>query len=243
MTIPRPPGQQCAQALAQPYSGGHGRSPHHHPPAWLRTTGPLAGQAGHSPSQCMLPATETEEACSACQEGSGFNPQFQEALSAAPPTSHSPGILGPWGRGLAGVHGVFLVAGLPPPGTVDSPGPTFSSGQGQISAWQPGGLSWALGASCPAALPSSIERRGLLPGPSQWSDHSGPLPAPPHPPPGWSLASTASHLQGGLCFSHAGTLLLPACLWETWTPLPTQPLPGPGAAEASPPHLCHQPLA
>ena len=105
---------------------------------------------------------------------------------------------------------MFPVAGLPPPRTVDSPGPTFSSGQGQISAWQPGGLSWALGAPCPAALPSSIERRGLLPGPSQWSDHSGPLPAPPHPPPGWSSASTASHLQGGLCFSHAGTLLLPA---------------------------------
>ena len=184
-----------------------------------------------------------EEACSACQEGSGFNPQFQEALSAAPPTSHSPGILGLWGGGLAGVHGVFPVAGLPPPRTVDSPGPTFSSGQGQISAWQPGGLSWALGAPCPAALPSSIERRGLLPGPSQWSDHSGPLPAPPHPPPGWSSASTASHLQGGLCFSRAGTLLLPACLWETWTPIPTQHLPGPGAAEASPPHLCHQPLA
>lgn len=51
-----------------------------------------------------------------------------ERRSAAPPTTHSPGIRGPCGGRWTGVHGVFPAPGLPPPRMVDSPGPTFSSG-------------------------------------------------------------------------------------------------------------------
>lgn len=92
----QPPGQQCALALAQPYSGGCGRSPPPQPSSLAQETGLLAGQAGHSPSPCMLPATERQEACSACQKGSGFNPQFQEALCSSShlPQSRSPGAMG-----------------------------------------------------------------------------------------------------------------------------------------------------
>lgn len=208
--------------------GAVGGAPHYNPPVWLRKRDHLLARLDIVHLHAFSQQLRDRKPALHVRRGVALT-HSSKRHSAAPPTSHSPGILGPWGGGLAGVHRVFPVAGLPPPRKVNNPGLRAGSdirlatGRAKLGSEL---ADWRSSLALSAGVSS--------PEPSQWSGHSVPLPAPPHLPPGWSSASPASHLQGGLHFPHPGTLLLPACLWETQTPIPTQPLPGPGAADTSP---------
>lgn len=142
-----------------------------HSPVWLRTTGPLAGQVGHSPDgQSTVCSQQHRERKPALRVRRGAALTHRsERHSAAPPTTHSPGIPGRGEEGGQVSTGCSQLPGCRLPGRLTALGPPSALAGSDKHLAQ---LS-ARGSLLRATLPSLIEHRGLLPGPSSGQTAQG----------------------------------------------------------------------